>query len=500
MNIHVSKRPAAARSIRLFAVMLAALWLAGCASSGGLHTHARLADAAQYGASASLKGVRLSAAAWPRQQWWQSFGDQQLDDLMARALRDQPRLKIAEARVRAAQAVAGIAGAPLYPSVSMHANSERRRFSEHGTVPPPIAGSWQTVNSIALGLNYDFDFWGKHHAALEAALDQVHASQVDLQAARLMLSTAVVRTYLRLDAVYAQRDLAQAALAQRQEVVALTHARVSAQIDSGVQQTAADAALPAIRGGIDALDGTISLLCNQLAALAGEGPGAGLALRRPQLSAPNAVRLPTKIPAHLIGRRPDVVAQRWRVEAAQQNIKVARAAFYPDISLNAFVGLQRLGFSQFLSAGSRDLGVGPAITLPLFEGGRMRGNLALHQAVYDAAVERYNATVLSAVHDVVDQLTALDANERQRHEQMQDLELARHARDLAALRYQQGLANKLQVLAADGRVIAVRGNLIRVTERSRELRLNLTRALGGGDTSAAAVHASANTPSQNKGA
>ncbi|HET7359923.1 MAG TPA: efflux transporter outer membrane subunit [Rhodanobacteraceae bacterium] len=480
MNIRATTQHRATRAIRRTGIMLATLGLAGCASTGGLHTHAHITDSRTIRASGSLKAVPLSAAAWPTHAWWTDFGDDQLNRLIDNALHGQPRLRMAEARVRAAEGMAGIAGAPLYPQVHARASSERERFSEHGTVPPPMAGTWQTINSASLGVDYELDFWGGNRATMNAALDRVHATQVDLQAARLMLGVAMVQTYLRLDSAYALRDLVRATLAQRQKTLALTRARVAAQVDSRVELTQAEAGLPAPRERLQAIGGTIALLRNQIAALEGKGPDAGLTLQRPHLAIRGPVRIPSNLPVDLIGRRPDVVAQRWRVEAARQDIKAARAKFYPDISLNAFVGLQRLGFSQFLSAGSRMLGVGPAISLPLFEGGRLRGNLALHQAGYDAAVERYNATVLAAVHDVVDQLTALAWIDRQQREQARAIELSQRARDLAAARYRKGLANDLQVLAAEGQVLARKRRQIQLDAHRRELRVELIRALGGG--------------------
>jgi NodT family efflux transporter outer membrane factor (OMF) lipoprotein len=190
--------------------------------------------------------------------------------------------------------------------------------------------------------------------------------------------------------------------------------------------------------------------------------------------------LPSNLPTELIGRRPDVVAARWRVEAAGEDIRVAKAQFYPNISLNAFVGVQSLGLDDFLSAGSRIAGIGPAISLPIFDGGRLRGNLAAHQASYDVAVERYNAIIISSVHDVVDQLVSLHWLEEQAREQDQALKLTRHAYALAADRYRNGVANYLQVLSAERQVLAQRALVIATAARRRELQLNLIRALGGG--------------------
>jgi NodT family efflux transporter outer membrane factor (OMF) lipoprotein len=466
--------------VRRATALLATLLLGACASMAGLHTHAKLADRSTLAAGRSVAGVALSPAAWPSQTWWQTLGDAQLDQLVERALHGQPGLRIAEARVKAAQALAVISGAALSPRVDGRFTSTRERFSERGTVPPPIAGTWQTINDATIGTSYELDFWGKNRAALEAALDRSHGTEVDLQAARLMLTVTLVRTYLHLDAAYAQRDLAQATLGQRAHTLELTRRRVAAEIDSQLELTQAEAALPAVRERIAESDEAIALIRDQLAALAGAGPDQALDITRPRLSQVEPVRLPSDLPVALIGRRPDVVAERWRVEAASQDIKVAKARFYPNISLHAFVGVQRLGFDQFLSAGSRVLGVGPAISLPIFEGGRLRGNLALHQADYDAAVEKYNATVLAAVHDVVDQLVSLHWLAEQRRQQNDALRLAQHAYDLATARYRSGLASYLQVLSAEGQVLVQKQFVIQSQARERELRVNLIRALGGG--------------------
>ncbi|MEO6800530.1 MAG: efflux transporter outer membrane subunit [Rhodanobacter sp.] len=476
MSLHLSKPASSPR----LALLLLATSLAGCASMRGLHTHATAIDPGKVEASQSLSNVMLSPAAWPQDAWWTSLGDPQLDRMINDALTGQPGLRIAEARVRQAQAVADVVGASLYPQANASLHSTRQRFSEDGTVAPPIAGSWRTINDLSLGVSYELDFWGKNRAAVNAAIGRAHASEVDLQAARLMLTTALARTYLRLDLAYAQRDLAQDTLKQREQTLELTRKRVTAQIDSQLELTQAEAALPATRERIAAIGESIALINNQLAALQGKGPDAGSGIDRPQLANVAAVTLPSNLPAELIGRRPDVVADRWRVEAASQDIKVAKARFYPNISLNGLVGLQSLGFGNFLDTGSRVLGIGPAVSLPIFDGGRLRGNLRVQQAGYDAAVEHYNATVLAAVHDVVDQLVSLQWLQKQAHEQDEALRLTEHAYALAQARYRSGLANYLQVLSAEGQVLAQKQQVIQSQSRKRELRLNLIRALGGG--------------------
>lgn len=494
MSLSIHPSTALRRLARLAPTLLAAATLAACVSTGGLHTHAVPVDAADVHASQSLGGVPLSPAAWPTAAWWRDLGDPQLDALIDTALRDQPGLGVAEARVRAAESLAVIAGAAESPQVNAGAKSTRQRFSEHGTVAPPVAGTWQTINEATVGASWELDFWGKNRAAVDAALDRRHAAEVGVQAARLILTTALTRTYLRLDAAWAQHDLAQATLAQRQHILTLTQQRVAAELDSQLELTQAQAALPAVRERIAAIDESIALLRNQLAALEGHGPDDGLAIARPHLAEAGPVQLPGALPVELIGRRPDVVAERWRVEAAGKDIKVARAQFYPNISLGAFVGLQRLGFDNFLDAGSRVMGIGPAISLPIFDGGRLRGNLGLHQADYDATVESYNATVINAVHDVVDQLVSLRSLADQQREQADALALSERAYDLAQRRYRSGLASYLQVLAAETQVLAQREQALQLRTRERDLHVNLIRALGGGYTPTAGAPALARQP------
>jgi NodT family efflux transporter outer membrane factor (OMF) lipoprotein len=466
--------------IQLIPAMLVIMLLAACVSSRGLHTHANALDPQNLAAKHSLSSVSFSTAAWPRKDWWIDFGDNQLSRLMSNALLGQPSLRVAEARIRAAQAASGIVESTLYPQVNGIATSTRRLFGERGTVPPPIAGTWQTINDVAMGASYELDFWGKNHAAVEAALDRTHATEVELHAARLVLTTTLARTYLRLDAAYVLRDLAEITLKQRGQTLELTRRRVAAEIDSKLDLAQAEAALPAARERIAALNETIALLNNQLAALQGKGPDAGLDVQRPRLAEVGIVQLPSDLPVELIGRRPDVVAGRWRVEAARQDIKVARALFYPNISLNAFVGLERLGFDEFLSAGSRVMGIGAALSLPIFDGGRRRGNLALNQAAYDASVESYNATLIDALHDVVDQLVSLHWLEARKREQAEALKFNQQAYDLSIRRYRSGVADYLHVLIAELQMLQQQRLIIESQASERELRLNLIRALGGG--------------------
>jgi NodT family efflux transporter outer membrane factor (OMF) lipoprotein len=463
-----------------FAALSIAALLAACASPAGLHPSAQLQPANALQASRSLAPVALSAAAWPTQDWWRRYGDPQLDALLAEALEQSPNLRVAQARVRQAAAFAGLAEAADGPQVSANAFSSRQQFSEHGTTPPPVAGSYKWVNQATLNFGYEFDFWGKQEAAIAAAVGRERASEVDAYAARLVLVTAILRSYTRMQQAFAQLDIAEATLKQREQVVALTRQRVDARIDSEVELKQAQSQVPGAKVQIAQLNEAIALVRTELAALAGQGPDRGLALTRPRLRETGPPSVPGNLPADLIGRRPDVVAQRWRAEAAGKDIAVARDQFLPNVSLGALIGFQRLGFSDWFTAGSRIGNVGPAISLPIFDAGRLRSNLAARNAEYDTVVEQYNATVVDAVRDVVSQLQSLHWLGEERGHQREALQTAQQAYDLAMQRYRAGVGNYLQVLASQSQLLAAQRLTVDLDMRAIDLDIGLARALGGG--------------------
>jgi NodT family efflux transporter outer membrane factor (OMF) lipoprotein len=459
--------------------LIAALVAAGCASMRGVDPQALPRDPSSLTASRALQDASTNAP-WPRGDWWKVFNDAQLDELIDEALRTSPSLNIAAARTRAALAASQAARASLAPRIDASASSTRERFSEHGLVPPPFGGTTQTLNQLELTLSWEIDFWGRNRAAYEAALGSARAAEVDAYAARLALATNIAQAYVELQRAYRQRDVAEATLKEREQILALTRDRNSAGLDSRLEVKQAEAAIPATREQIATLNERIGLLQNALAALLGAGPDRGLAISRPAASALTRIALPSALPAELIGRRPDVVAERWRIEAASRQIASAKAEFYPNVNLAAFVGLQSLGASNLLTAASRMVGAGPAVTLPIFDAGRLRAKLAQRDADYDIAVEQYNQTVADAIRDVVDQLVSSRSVAEQRTELRTAIATAREAYDLALLRYREGLGNYVQVLSAEQPLLAQQSLEADLDARELEIDINLIRALGGG--------------------
>ncbi|MGH8326788.1 MAG: efflux transporter outer membrane subunit [Steroidobacteraceae bacterium] len=471
----IAVTPATMAAIAVAAIAV----LAGCATTGGLGPRARVRAIDTLGASRTLSGARVSGT-WPTRDWWTSFGDPQLDRLVKGGLAGSPTLQEAEARTRLALAAAHAADAARLPQIDLSGSTTRERFPGHSIIPPPYGGAWSTQNELSVSLGFELDFWGKYRSAYEQSLDAARASGLDAQAARVALSTEIAHAYIAMERAYLERDVDKTLLSERERIYALTRQRRSAGIDSLVDVKQAQSALPDARERITQLDEAIGLSRDALAALIGQGPDRGLAIERPRLAALPAPALPTRLPAALLGRRPDILALRWRIESAEHGIAAAKAQFYPDVNLAAFAGFAALGTGDLLAAANREYGVGPALSLPIFEGGRLRANLAGRDAQYDIAVARYNAALAAALRDVADQLVSLRSLAAQRTELKSGLATAQDAYDLALLRYRGGLGNYLQVLTTHSQLLAQRELDVALEARAWNVSIDLVRALGGG--------------------
>jgi len=453
------------------------LLLAACASQEGLAPRSTMTEPDALQAGKSFSGNKTGE--WPSEQWWKRFGDPQLDALIEEALEASPGTRMARARVDKAIAAAQASGAAREPQVNASADMTRQRYSANGFFPPPIAGSTYTQTQLALGLNWDLDFWGRNRALYESAVGATRAAEVDAFASRLLVSTSIARLYFQLGRGFEQLELARYALKEREALQGLTQQRFDAGLDSRLELKQVETSIPAARVRIAQLEEEIAVTRAQLAALAGKGPDRGLEIQRP--TAQNAaVALPASVPADLLGRRPDVVAQRWRVESARRAVDAAKAEFYPDVNLAALVGVQSVSLSRLLEAGSAIPSIGAAVRLPLFDGGRLRGNLAGKDADYDLAVEQYNQTLVDALREVVEQLAALRSVQAQRSEVDVALGSAEEAYQLAVARYRARVGSYLQVLAAEQPVLEQRIARADLHARELDVSVNLVRALGGG--------------------
>jgi NodT family efflux transporter outer membrane factor (OMF) lipoprotein len=449
------------------------LTLAGCASSAGIAPVATTVAPATVGLDTQAATPELAA------DWWKAFGDVRMSELVEKALAGNPSLKVAQARlVRAQAAVSGVESKDG-PHVGLKADASRQHFSANGIYPPPLGGGNWTIANAQLEGSWEFDFFGRNRAAIEAAVGSERAVRADLQASRVLLASNVARGYVQLARLIAQREVATRSLKQRDDMLALIKQRVQGGLDTNVELRQGEGALPETRQQIEQLDEQITLTRHALAALTAQAPNS-LDTLSPALQAVSAVPVPGAVPADLLGRRADISAARWRVEAATSDAKSAKAAFYPNINLTAFVGLSSLGLDNLVKSGSRQYGIGPALTLPIFDQGALRANLRGKTADIDAAVESYNSAVIDAVHDVADQLSSIQSIARQQAEQERAQASVESAYDLATQRYKAGLGTYLTVLNAESSVLAQRRLAADLKARALDSQVALIRALGGG--------------------
>lgn len=456
------------------AALAAALTLAGCANMSGIEPQSVLRDPHSLGLAQKGDGAFA-----PATEWWREFGDEQLNGLVAQALAGNPTLKLAQTRLARAQAVMEVAKAASLPQVNGSLDLTRQRYTENGLYPPPIAGSVMNSGALQLSASWELDFFGKNQAALDAALGSARAAQADTQAARVLLASNVARAYLQLARANDQLAVAKRTLAQREQSLRLVQDRVRAGLDTQLELRQSEGALPEARQQIEAVQEQAELAQHALAALTGRGNGAAVQAQ-PSLVALKAMPTPAQLPADLLGQRADVVAARWRVEAAGYDMKNAKAQFYPNVNLMAFAGLSSFGLGRLIEVGSAQWGVGPAIRLPIFDAGRLRANLRGKTADLDAAVESYNATVLDAIHDAADQIASAQSIARQQAEQRDAQAAAEAAYQIAVQRYQAGLGTYLNVLAAETAVLTQRRLAVDLAARALDTQVALVRAFGGG--------------------
>lgn len=481
------------RPLRPVLLSVLALALAACASSRGLAPQGRLLDPDSLQTQRTLAASGLSQPGWPATDWWRALGDPQLDALIAEGLQRNPGLDAADARLRQARAQIGTAHADRLPKLSASGGYTGVRLPE-SMVGDELGGSYAGSGQAYLSFSYGIDLWGGKRAAWEAAVDSGHAAEVDAQAARLNLSAAIAEAYAQLGYAWTLHDVASEELARSQKTLDLTRQRRTAGIDSDLQTRQAEARIPAAQQQRQAAQQQIDEARTALAALVGQGPDRGLQIVRPQMLNPLALQLPGVLPSELLGRRPDIVAARWRVEAAGREIHAAKAQFYPSLNLTALGGVVSSEVDQLLKSGSTFAFLGPALSLPIFDGGRLRANLDKTDAEYDLAVADYNQSVVNALRDVADQVNAVRSLADQAAAQAQAVSTARAAHDLADQRYRAGIGSYLDVLSVEEQLLASQQRLAELQSRQILVSVRLSQALGGGFTPSSDAAPVAATP------
>ena len=470
------------RGIVALAVLAISLVIAGCASTRGIAPQAIATAPSSLDAGTAIRAANADAQ-WPAADWWRAYNDPQLNAWIKATEAGNPTLAIAQARVREAQSMVGVARTVLSPQLNGNLSIERQHWPAndwYGPGPYADANTWDNTGS--LGLSYHLDLWGKDRNNAGRALDTAHASAADARAAQLELEGNVMRAYVDMSMNYALLDIAKATLQQQQDIVDLATRRLNGGLGTQLEVTQAETPIPEYERQTDALEEAIALCRNQLAALAGEGPGAGDSITRPTLALDAPAGLPSALPAELLGHRPDIVAARWTVAAQARGIDVAKANFYPDINLLASIGGEAAGgpLFNFLRSATGTWTAGPALTLPIFDGGRLRAQLGAADAGYDTAVEQYNQVIVSALKDVADEVVRIRSLETQETDAERSVAVAHKNYDLAKEGYRRGLTDYLNVLVAQNQLLHAQEGIARIQAERLDAHASLMTALGGG--------------------
>ncbi|MFI8621596.1 MAG: efflux transporter outer membrane subunit [Marinomonas sp.] len=452
--------------------------LYGCAPPSSIKTHNTLTDKTLVSHATSLESKKLYSANWPSQSWWLSLGDIQLNNLIEQALQHSPNIQLANANLEKASALVMAADSKFDPVVSANASATRSRLSRSEDYT--YQGSqYGTLYGLGLNMSYSFDLWGGNKAAWIASVSNQKAAEIDHQAAKINLSSAIIRTYIQLANAYALEDLAKDDFERTQRIVLITEKLLQSGLTSNDRLYTAQSNEASSKQVLKQRALSIQLLKNALATLIGDGPDLANNIQRPSAHLSAKLNLPAELPANLMAHRPDIVAAKWRIEAASKNIDVAKTRFYPNVNLSASAGFKSVLGDSMFGEPSRSWSVGPAISLPLFTQD-LKANLIDQSADYDSAVAHYNQTISKAFGDVTDRILTIKSVNKQIADAQRSAKLAAQSYHITEKRYQSGMGSQLEVLLIENQLLQAESALTLLKNQLQEQQAALIEALGGG--------------------
>ncbi len=473
---------AASKSSFLYC-LLAALGvaaLAGCAV-GPDYKRPQVDSPGTYRRAASDTNATSGSSAFSDLGWWEVFKDPQLSAFLAEALTNSYDIKIAAARVLQAEAAARITRSQYFPTVNAGGDIVTSRTSEKGPVPIPSGVNPQRgYGDVYLSMPaYEVDLWGRIRRANESARANLLATLEAQRVVRQTLVSQVASTYLALLELDLELQIAQNTYGVRTNSLELTQSRQEGGVASIQDVYQARILVFTAEAAIADTHRRIEQQENLLSILLGRNPGP-IQRGTPLISQTLRAEVPPGLPSSLLERRPDLRAAEQQLVAANADIGQAKAAFYPQVTLTGFYGYQTVALSDLFSAPARTWQFGPAVTMPLFTGGKLKGNLKLTEARFQESVAAYQQTVQYAFRDVSDSLIAYQRTQEFRAKQQDNTQAHRDATETANVRYEGGVTSYLEVLYNEQELF--NAELALAQARLNELLsvVQLYRALGGG--------------------
>ncbi|PRA44559.1 MULTISPECIES: efflux transporter outer membrane subunit [Pseudomonas] len=436
------------------------------------------------------------------ERWWEVFQDAQLSALSRRALTDNLDLQLASARLQQSRAVRQVITAEQYPNSSVSGNYGRKRNSGEGLSDPSGHNGDSAFNLWEAGFSasWELDFWGRVRRQTEAADASLEVAENDRRGVLLSVLAETAQDYIQLRGVQSTRAVTEQNLEVARHSLKLSQLRLADGVATDLDVAEAAAQVAAIEARLPALQQRQAQLINALSLLMGERPQAlqaQLAQDGPVPQTPRQVAI--GLPSQLAERRPDIRQAEARLHAATANIGVAKGDFYPRITLSGSLGSQAMQLSDFGSWGSRQFAIGPQLSLPLFDGGRLRGMLQLREAQQQEAALAYQQTVLRAWHEIDDQLTRYNASQLRRDSLAEAVRQNQIALRTAQQQYVEGVVDFVNVLTVQGELLATQEQWVESATGVSLAMVDLYKALGGGWQSVYPTGMGRSEPAREKG-
>lgn len=476
---------------------LVALLLAGCAVGPNYHRPAALGTNAMPASFAGTAATNLDgwkpsqpSAHLPRGAWWKLFGDAELNRLEGLAITNNQQLAAALANYQHARALVNVARADFFPQLSASPSVTRQRVSANQSASSASSGRGYTLTTYLAPLDstWELDLWGRVRRAVESARASLSASADDLESSRLAIQAEVATDYFSLRSLDAQRQVLEETVVAYRRSLELTRSRHKGGIATDLDVAQAETQLESTRAQIPAVQLQRATFLHALAVLCGQPAPAfevnvaqGV-LDADRIALDSGPGIPVSLPSELLEHRPDVAAAERLMAAANANVGVACAAFFPVLSLGAMAGYASTDASKLFNWESRAWSLGSSATLPLFTGGRNRAQLAAARAAYETAIANYRQTVLSAFQDVEDQLATQRFLAEQIEAETAALKSARRALDISTTKYKGGVITYLDVVIAQSSSLAHEQTVVQLSGQRLAARVALIKALGGGWT------------------
>ncbi len=417
----------------------------------------------------------------PRGSWWSVFGDAELDKLMQRVDVSNQNIRVAEARLRQARGVADQARAGLFPTVNANASAIRTKSPNLANQPNFASGA---VDNYALGLtaNWDLDLWGKVRRSVEAGEANIQVSAAQLEAARLSARATLAQNYFALRVADTTKRLLEDTVAAYQRSFELTQNRYKAGVAARVDVVQAEVQVKSAQAQLIDIGVTRAQLEHAIAIQLGEVP-ANFALTRSELGV-KMPQVPLALPSDLLERRPDIAAAERQMAAANAQIGVAKAAYFPTLSLSSALGYRGTNYLTLFVPAGRFWSLGASAAETIFDAGQRGAVTNQAIAAYDAQVATYRQTVLTGYQEVEDNLAALRILEEEATLQDEVVQGARHAVELTNNQYAAGVVSYLNVITAQATALNNERTAVNLAGQRLTASVGLIRALGGGWTAA----------------